>query len=280
MIFYDPTEARAGTLLHENVIEYGFPLENLEAITGADLLVSPLDAPKISSINDTRPSQIAFRQHADNGLFIQRKSSTDASNSIEDFTIILCNMLEYARVVRPWLLLIGTFRPYHGKLIIDRHKTNWSYNAFMGALDAWQVTATEESHFSGGGITILPSEDLVLSWLKNWESKINFADYPKMILPRKKNTIISGFKKTDSPWRMTLSTLPGIGSMLSTQIGAYCGSLSRSLVFLTDIDSMRLDKSDDFPQRISKGKIETIKEWMGLGDDERMAIIKGENETL
>jgi len=280
MIFYDPTEARSSSLLHEDVIASGSPLKNLEQVTGADILVSPLSKPNISEITDTRPSQLAFKLHADSGLFVQRKSGTDACNSVEDFGITLAMMMEHAKVIRPWLLLVGTFREVKGRLVIDRHKTKWSYMAFQGALDMWQTQTTEESSFIGGGVTILSSEDLVLPWLKGWERKINFADYPKIILPRKKNTVISGFKKTDSPWRMTLSTLPGIGSTLSTQVGTYCGSLSRSLSLLTDTDNVKLKGSDKYPQGITENRINTIKEWFGLDEDERMAVIKGEEETL
>ena len=42
-IYYDPTESRKGTRLPDSIIKSGRPLENLERLTGSDLLVTPYE---------------------------------------------------------------------------------------------------------------------------------------------------------------------------------------------------------------------------------------------
>lgn len=97
MIFYDPTEGRDNTCLSQEIIKLGRPLEGLEAQTGADLLISPLDDILPSNVNRP-PGSLLLRKHCEAGMLVQRKSGRDMLNSIPRLAEILQRKIGRAHV--------------------------------------------------------------------------------------------------------------------------------------------------------------------------------------
>lgn len=160
MIFFDPTESRKGTRLPQNVIEAGTPLNELEQLTGADILVSPLALP----ISNSK----FFQRHIEAGMLFQRKTGRDAMNSIPHYDAILQRMLEHT--TRPWLITIGDYKSSReSKVIVDGQEIGWEWNAWTGAKDWWQL--------HGGYIAELSRDGQLLQYLRQWEQRLSSDDW-------------------------------------------------------------------------------------------------------
>lgn len=147
-IFADPSELRLGTRLPAALVEACTPLPQLEARTGADLLISPVRAPVTTDH--------LLRQHAQAGMLVQRKSGTDFTASITDGRLFhsLAKMLEWTEL--PWLVLTGAIENRNGQAFVDGWAT-LPYMAVIGALDKWQAR--------GGYITWLSSDNDLVAWV-------------------------------------------------------------------------------------------------------------------
>lgn len=157
IIAYDPSEGKKNTRLPQDVIETGTCVNRLEEMTGADLLVSPLDFP-LGDLSTPRGIE-SLRAHVQAGVLIQRKTGRDALSSIPNYDSILYRMLQWT--ARPYLVLIGQFTENKaGKVIVDGQLTDWNYSAFLGALDWWQL--------SGGYVTHLSRDGQLARYLRNW----------------------------------------------------------------------------------------------------------------
>jgi hypothetical protein len=266
MLFYDPTESRQGTRLPLDVVSYGQALPGLEAETAADLLLSPSSLP----VNDisTPAGKVKLQVHCRVGLLIQRKSGADITNFITDHTQIAAKMHKYARAYAPWLLMVGDYKATReGKLVVDGRTTNWDYNAYQAALEAWQYQSLPDAHFDGGGITILQRDDLVLPWLQRWETRLAQPLPDKMLMPRKPSQVLS--VDGERNWRTTLMSFPGISVELATRIADYCGTLANSLVFISNPDHIALKADADWPEGIGPSVFAKAHHWLGLeiGDE-------------
>jgi len=257
VIYYDPTEARQGTLLSDSIINAGHSLPGLEKYTGADILVSPLRKPVLRTITDSKPSQLSLKKHTAHGLLVQRKTGMDAINSIPKLPEILARMTPWCDLVPPWLTLDGHYSERKGLVVVGRRVTRWRYLSFIGALDGWQA--------SGGCVTILPDADALSAWIARWSDKI------KVIPTRSTEKLVLTQPKiaTDNyPWVATLATFPGIGATMATEIAHYTGSLKDSLVMLSDPTLLKLKKKGRYPKGIGPITIRNARRWLGLGEQD------------
>lgn len=162
MILFDHSESRQRTRLPQNVIDAGHTLVGLEAETGADILLSPLDLP-IRELDGSEPSLLILSKHIKAGLLIQRKTGRDAVNSIPDYPSILQRMLEHTAY--PWLVTVGMYASNRlGNVVVDGRDTLWSWNAYVGAIEAWQLR--------GGFYTNLSRDGQMLSWIQCWQERL------------------------------------------------------------------------------------------------------------
>jgi hypothetical protein len=269
MIFYDPSESKQGTRLPEPIVKSGVALPGLEALTGADLLLSPLLL-KLDEL-DSKPSQIKFAKHAEAGMFIQRKTGRDVTHLITDHSEIIARMHPWCKRIAPWLLLVGSYNcNKDGALVVDGQALQWSYEAFIAALDAWQYQGTVTSNFDGGGITVLPRDIIVTPWVNRWLDKLRAPESTKILAPKQASQILTLTKDENQPWRVTLMTFPGIGEELATRIADYCGTLADSLAFISNPDHILLKQDAKFPDGFGPSKFAKAHIWLGLeiGDTE------------
>lgn len=279
MIFYDPTESRERTRLPQSVILSGVPLEGLEAVTGADLLLSPLSTPNLEQVNEGNALQMAkLGKHLKGGLLIQRKSGLDLVTSIPRLAEIILRMLRYS-MNPPWLLFVGRLdaTPYRYALVDDQmvsiHGSEGeavSYKAVNRALTKWRLR--------GGGISIVVRDTLVAEWVNDMLELLQEiqAEPTKPIIRNDAMQVL-----TAPTWRDTLTTLPLIGEGKARLVGDHYGSLAKSLLGLTDLATL---KRPDRPKGIGQRIIQENRLYLGLNDGENLAIVnreerrKGESE--
>lgn len=268
-IYYDPTEGRQGTRLPQQLVQSGIPLKGLEAFTGGDLLITPLDKPKMVEITESKPSQIALRKHTEAGLLIQRKTGRDLTNSIIDghlTKLVIAKMLMWSTA--PWLAFIGDIKcDRDGMCVIDGGVTNLSYDQVQGALEAWQLR--------GGYYSCIGTDALFTKWVNRWHTKVQTWREDVALPPRQAQQVITGLLYDPIPWRATLATMPNIGNEKASKIAEYCGSLWASLHFLTTQDSL---KCAGKPKNvIGRGTINEIRGWLGLPDGTTLIPVTDED---
>ncbi len=258
-IFYDPTESRPGTRLSQGIIQAGTSLPGLERATGADLLVSPLDI-YLDAIDDTLPSQEAFRHHCESGALIQRKNGMDLVGSIAKLDSIQAKMQKWGN--QTWLLVVGTFFCTEtGQLSVDHYKTDFSYNAVIGALNWWQLR--------GGSVVQICSEVHVGAWVrllvqaleKAADSKEKVVE-PKTVMQRLTNE--GGFWQDDVriAAKVTLGSFPGMGPHRAELLAEKFGSLGCCMEFLSDIRLW----GEMAPKGIGMKTLELARRWLGMTD--------------
>ena len=166
-IFADPTELGSNSKLPKDVVAASTPLPGLEAKTGADLLVSVLSIPA--------SSDMLLERHLQNGMLVQLKRHNDLQSSITDGRLFheILKMREHCAL--PWLVVTGLITEFEdyaviGEIESQREMANkmvniqatgrrgLSYSAVNAALVAWR--------YFGGYVEMLPSDDLLLSWLE------------------------------------------------------------------------------------------------------------------
>lgn len=168
MIFVDPSELRETSNLKKYIVDYSI-LPDLEARTGADIMVSPTGLPK--PINDN-----LLAMHIQQGAkLIQVKFGHDLVASIPDgrLTESLSRMLKSgAQAWQSLLLFVGHlgYDSTQGIALIDGQipfmDVPLTWRAVQGALLFWVER--------GGGIDFpLPSGDLILEHLSLHQSHID-----------------------------------------------------------------------------------------------------------
>jgi len=185
-IYYDPTEARKKSKLQPEVINAGKPLKHLEMLTGADLLVTPLDESIVipdafaKAINENalhiigtiykeRATDVArcteiplpgilatyrFWRACQSGILIQRKSGHDFTNSIPKLDEILGRMILWTP--DPWLLIaanIGCNKD--GKAVVDGTVSGFTHRQVTSAKMSWML--------SGGNVIEISRDGMLLN---------------------------------------------------------------------------------------------------------------------
>lgn len=224
MIYYDPTEGRDNTRLSQDILKIAKPIEGLEAQTGADLLISPLDDILPSNVNRP-PGNMLLRKHCEAGMLVQRKSGRDLLNSIPRLAEILQRMEQWKSI--SWLLVCGNFDYNDGNLKVNGFPTDWSWGSYQGALDAWQLR--------GGYVHIEPTDDNGGIWLNRWNDNIKKMSR-EHVISRQVEKITGGIFDPH-PWRVVLQGFPDCGPELSARIAEYCGSLASALWYMSTDES-------------------------------------------
>lgn len=257
-IFYDPTEAREGTRLTSGIIQAGQSLPGLEAKTGADLLVSPLDIP-LETIDDSLPSQVAFRKHCEEGALVQRKSGMDLISSIPKLATIQAKMQMHSNQV--WLLVVGTFFcTEDGQMSVDHYKTGFSYNSVMGALNWWQLR--------GGSVVQICSEIHVGAWVRLLTESLAKATKEKEQIIQQKPLLQrvmadGGYWQDDTEIaaRLTLATFPGMGPHKAKLMAEKFGTLGKCIAILSNVRLW-----EHTPKGIGFKTLELARKWIGMTD--------------
>lgn len=274
MIAYDPTENRTNSRaqLPDSAVE----APGFEALTGADILVSPL-----ADVPATAPALI--RLHAEAGaLFVQRKSYLDLIGSVgERLNDALERMTRVSpRVCQRVLLTTGTLGySAAGNATLDGRETRIPYWNVQMALDKW----TDR----GGVVKALPSDNLVPYWLTHKEAHLReYARRPlHLVFP-------SGEFPPDPPaeddplqlvravrdGRLTLASIPGIGPSHANAIWQWAdGNLAQALRLLTDPTAL---KSSSRPKGIGEKTIATAREWLGVPEHNVVAAVPYDYDDL
>jgi hypothetical protein len=255
-IFLDPTERDTDTRLPP--IEGAATVAGLEAWSGADLIISPLDAPL---------TPVLLQQHSSAyALFVQRKSGHDLAHSVGPrLNSALCRMWEVAHSQPQRVLLItGTITEKDGDAWIDGRSTRMSYAALAGALARWNDR--------GGVVVHLASDSLIPQWAQMRERQLReyiapggeikwcWPEMPKLTAPEPSDPMQMPVAVRDG--RVTLATLPGIGQERAAELWQWGGGdLWRILHALTDYETL---KQTNKPRGIGQGTIRSVRAYFHM----------------
>ena len=255
-VLIDPTEARAGTRLPANVIEHATVIAGLEKLTGADLILSPLDRPTLKELTQCPASIQALKMHCQAGCLIQRKSGGDFIGSISKLPEIEYRMSQWGL---PYLLVTGELRCSPAqKAIINGRKTGYSYWAIHGALDSWQLR--------GGYVTILAKDSLISKWLSDQAQRLSKSSESVLIWPQRARQELTQDQNLDQIV-MTLMSFPRIGQTTAVALARQCGSLRAALKMLGDPGVL---KRKDRVEGVGPKLIEEFRKVMGLREGESL----------
>jgi hypothetical protein len=275
----DSTELRQRTRLPPAVAAQCTELPGLEAVTGADLLITVGKVPpdvrclKGLSSNDlgegpgetvqkrelSLPEALtahAFRKACESGLLVQRKTGRDLASSVPNFSAILARMLAWTE--RPWLLFVGDLKESKGEAVIDGKHTNFSYNAVQGALEAWQD--------EGGRVTFLSRDSLLAPWVARQLDKLRAPKTEKVLPPRRITRPIIGPESNVKPWRSTLMSFPDMGLELANRVADGNATLTSCLEWITCPDWLE-KVSTSRPKGIGVPTVQKWRRWLGLNED-------------
>lgn len=264
-VFVDPSELREGSLLGDLGADFPpTPISGLEEWTGADLMISIAPFPAMT--------ETLVRAHVTAGaLLVQRKTGLDLVHSIgERMGSSLARMRNTgARQSQCVLLYIGVLTcNAQNEAVMDGRETHAAFWGVQGAISKW--------HDRGGVVEAISRPSLLEGWLKmklrhlteyknepvkdNWPPPPTIEDFNNPLqVPQ---VVKDG--------RVTLATLPGVGSARATAIWNYLQprpTLAEALCLLTN-DNSRIVQ--DVPG-IGKKTAENIRNYLGL--DEVMELM-------
>ena len=275
MVILDPTEADSDTRLPS--IPGAITWPGLEAMTGADLLLSALDAPA--------STETLIRKHITAGaLLVQRKSGADLVHSLGDrLNSSLARMHEAAprRSAQHVLLFTGrlTCDP-DGQALIDGHDTMQKFWPVQAGLARWGDR--------GGVVETLPSDAMIPAWvemrLKHLKEYATREGATKLVYPP--NELPMDPPAPDDPLqlpiavrdgRVVLAQLRGIGPKLAERIWEYTGrNLGWALTLLTDTGSPEIHKIPG----IGVTTIHNIRQQLGLPPKLRLHLLSDGGEVM
>jgi hypothetical protein len=275
MVFIDPTEGDTDTRLP--AIPGAVVCAGLEALTGADLLLSVLDAPA--------STETLIRAHVAAGaLLVQRKSGADLVHSLGDrLNSSLARMHEVApkRASQRVLLFTGVLTcGADGAAVIDGRDAMGKFWAAQAALARWGDR--------GGVVETLPLDSMIPQWvemrLKHLREyaepggDIRFVyppnDYP-MDPPAAGDPLQLPIMVRDG--RVVLAQLRGIGPKLAERIWDACGqNLGWALTLLTDESSPESCKISG----IGVTTIRNIRQQFGLPPELRLHLLNDGGEVM
>jgi len=267
MIMYDPTEARVNTRLPQEVIKAGKPLKYLEEVTGCDLLVTG-DEQEIRGDIRRPPGSIVLRNRISDGAFlIQRKSGMDLLNSIPNLTGILWRMRQIEGGV-PWLLTCGDYYPSDNNKVVygDGFASGWHWNAFQGALDAWQIL--------GGFIHNEPDDDRCGKWILSWNERLPKlqADMKQGLQPRPVKASLTDMDA--HPQKRVVGAFPEVGDVLASRILEYCGNELKYALWWMSLPETHVDANA--VGGVGKKKRRIWRKWLGMSENEVLVPLEGQ----
>lgn len=199
MICIDPTEARDNTRLPDDLIHLAQGVENLERLTGADILISCSEGTAPSILSDIPPHRAWLQYHCAEGLLVQRKSGGDFLSSIPDLDKIQARMSEWAG--NPFLLITRLKKTAAGMAGISgsRHRYRWDWASVMGAMNAWRLR--------GGSVLRLEIDEEITETILALERKVTeYHAGPDKQVSHKH--ALQKVKRKDANWFNTLSLCP------------------------------------------------------------------------
>lgn len=255
MIYIDPSELREGSLLADLGSLPHEPLHDLEAWTGADMLITHHAFPA--------STEALVRQHIALGaILVQRKSGLDLVHSVgERMGSSLARMRATgARQAQCVLLFIGVLTCNHDdKAVVDGRETSVPFWAVQGAISKW--------HDRGGVFESISRAKLTGDWLRMKQKHLTeYAQEPvHSVWPTKPE-----MTDTNNPLqvpqlvqdgRVTLATLPGLGPTRANALWDYAPNLAELLCLLTTPSSKVTDINGIGPKTIAN-----IRAYLGLDD--------------
>lgn len=273
MIFIDPTEADTDTRLP--ALPGAMPRPGLEQATGADLLLSVLDAP---AHTDT----LLAKHIAAGALLVQRKSGGDLVHSVGDrLTSSLARMHTWTmRASQHVLLCTGTLTcAPDGAALIDGRDAMGKYWSVAAALARWGDR--------GGVVCTLPDDESIPAWVEMRLKHLREyatpggelrhvyppSEYP-MDPPVDNDPLQLPILVRDG--RVVLAQLAGIGPKKAEQIWQHTGkNLGWALTLLTDAGSVDEHKIPG----IGLTTIRNIRTQFGLQENERLHVLVNDNEV-
>jgi hypothetical protein len=255
LIYVDPTEVRDDTRLPPAVIRAARELPHLEAVTGADLFLTPHKAMIPSLTGEMGKS--ALRWHLEHGaILVQRKSGRDFLSSVPDLDSIVTRMLEWESA---WLLVTGLW-PYtdeSGKAFVDGQRTDWDFDAAEGALVSWQAR--------GGCVQLLPDDWAIGGWLTRMLDRTRkWANEPIKRVIQHQSTVTA-----EDDWVTSGSAFPmgiGLAKREALRDAIQEAGLDTTLVTALAWATGDCGKVPGFGKVLSR----RCREWIGLPDYARI----------
>lgn len=266
MILLDPSEGNSASRIPIEIISQAVLCEGLEKLTGADLLITPVSNPPLTTVS-SKLGQISLRKHIEFGaILVQRKSGPDIVNFIRDHDQILAKMLKWTS--QPWLLTIGLYAcDKDGKLSVEGHRVGgsegWSYWSHHGALRSWQIR--------GGFVDNIARDNLMLDWYQHVFKSLTVEPFV-YAMPRKpsQQIIIDADESDGTAYQRVacitaLATIDNVGIAKAVAIADYCGTLAHAIEFLSDPSNIKYkDKSENYPKGVGSKIFANASRWLGL----------------
>ncbi len=259
MILFDPTEAREASLLPQAVITAGRPLIGLEALTGADLMLTrqPLELTRIS--NDTPvPILSAFAIAVRNGMLIQRKSGLDLLSSLDKLNRIQLKMMRFGGEC--WLLATGVIEARGGMVVLDKRVTKWKYSTLMAKIVDWQRR--------GGYWYCLPDDEHLTAFVAAAEKRVT-GDAVKVVATRQPAQSI-----VPAGWWERLTAIPGFGLTKAQALAEWLADGNYGFDTMAHaLEYLSWEKRyvrDDHPNRVGPSDFKNARAWLMLEPGQRI----------
>jgi ERCC4-type nuclease len=232
MIYIDISETRTSSNMPH--IENAIPVDNLEALSGADFMISNLKMPP------TNKALIQMHLTKGHALLVQRKQGHDLASSIgERLNTSLTKMRSLgARQAQCVLLFIGTLNMnQEGNAIINGQEAHAKYWSIQGAVSKW--------HDRGGVVEFLPRVRLLEAWMQLKEQHVKeyakspikrVYHEPPILAQNSENALQIPVIVNDG--RNLLATIPGIGETTAQSLwDEFKGDLSLIICWLCNPES-------------------------------------------
>ena len=265
MIFVDFTEVREESRLSLGDVKVTIA-PDLEALTGADLMISGLTMPATS--------EVLIRKHIESkALLIQRKHRMDLVSSLGDrLKKSIAKMRAFGASQSQCVLL------FIGVLTIDR-EGNAKIDGQATGRDYWSILAGMDTWVKYGGVVAPPlsKASLIPKWLLMKERHVKET----IAVPRKDLILtpdILRVVENDDPlqelvvikdWRQTVLCCPGWGvkkvqalyHALKELSGDDEPTLIEAMAWMSD------EELGSSIPGVGKGLVKKARDWMGLPDD-------------
>ena len=277
MIFIDTSEYRESSTMPR--IQDSVVLDELESITGADMMISPLHMPAAN--------RTLIVLHIESGaILVQVKRGMDLPSSVgERLVASLVKMREIApRQAQRVLLFTGILTcEKDGRAEIDGRRVSdniagANYWACQSSLEAWCER--------GGTVYTLSRVSLLPEWAKRKEARLKdylenpvkrFFPQPPEMWPEENEDDPLQTPQMIRDGRILLATLPGIGTEKANEVWRWAGaSTIWSLIGLTDLETLKLETR---PKGIGSKTINAVRRHLSLKEGERIILHSVEEES-
>lgn len=265
MIYYDVTEGRKGTRVPDAVLKICRPVENLERFTATDFMIDPFDdRPLPAKLLDIPPHMMALKDHAENGILLQRKSGRDFMSSVADLGSIQARMSVWSAQV--WLVPVGVSHTNNQRVTaFGKSVDNWTWPQVQGAYNAWRLR--------GGSVACeLKSEEELGLFLVRLDTKLReYNRDPSMVIAKKGH--VQNVKLVDRNWLTTLSAWPpGVGFKRLLAVAKYIDAYDREPT-LINVARAILSGQATKVKGWGKKTINDVRVWWGCDEDWPLDVI-------